>query len=324
MAYSLNDISVIIPTYNRSAEIQETLNEIVKHPIKEILLIDQSTNIEEANQIKTICDSYKTSICPPKYYHFDFASTAKARNKGIELSNNQSKIICFIDDDVSIANNYFQIIIQKFNNNPNTQGVAAYNQLSTVSKNTYLIDLFLGSIFFLRNYDKDKCRMVSPYGNIYPYNLNKDIYAEWFPGFNTAYKKEIFTTIQFNDNLGGYSLAEDTDVSYGLFLKNPKALILTTDTIVKHRYSAIERIDHKKLSYINQIDHFYIYWKYNESFNKIKFYWSLFGILIFRTISLLNFKSKSIIKWRYFIKSWLYCIKNKKQIMNGEMRNFII
>jgi len=319
----LNDVSVVIPTYNRSAEIKETLARIVPNNIKEILIIDQSTIIEEADKIKEICLSFKKSKCPPKYFHFNFASTAMARNKGVSLVNKNTKIISFIDDDVTIPNNYFNVIIDKFNNNSEIFGVSAY-QSTPLSKKLYIFDLLVRGLFFLRNYDKDKCRMSSPYGNTYPANLKKDIYTEWFPGFNTAYKKEIFNKYKFNDALGGYSLAEDTDFSYNLFLKNPKALLLTPDAIVEHRYSMIERVDLKKLSYINQIDHFYMYWKYKHSFNRFTFYWSILGIFFFRTLLLLTFKSEAKIKWLYFIKSLKYCIKNKDKIMNGKMRDFVI
>jgi len=319
--YEIKDISIVIPTYNRSSEILETLTPLTQTKVKEILIIDQSKIKEEAKNIERICNKLSLQGCPIKYYHFDFASTAMARNKGVELSSSDSKIISFIDDDVTVQDNYFNVIVNKFNNNPETLGVAGYRPFD-ISKKEYFIDLTILKFFFLRNYDEEACRIICPYGNTYPFKLKNDIYAQWFPGFNTAYIKDIFKTRKFDNCLGGYSLAEDIDFSYSLYLSNPKALLITPDTLVDHRYSELERSNIKKLSYINQVDHFYFYWKYEKSFSKPKHYWSLVGISVLRTLKILDFKRKSFINWYYFVNSLFYCLKNKDKIKNGNVREW--
>jgi len=319
--YNLKDITVVIPTYNRSSEILETLNHILNSKVNEILVIDQSKIKEEATNIKNICDTLYFNGYPIKYHHFNFASTAIARNKGVELSSKESKIISFIDDDVSVQDNYFKTIIDKFNNNPEILGVAGYRPFN-ISKKEYYIDLTILKLFFLRKYDEEACRVRCPYNNTYPFRLKNDIYAQWFPGFNTAYKKEIFKTRHFDNCLGGYSLAEDIEFSYSLYLSNPKALLITPDTLVNHRCSKLERANIKKLSYINQVDHFYFYWKYEKYFSKLKHYWSLVGIAILRTFKMLDFKRKSFINWYYFWNSLFYCLKNKDKIKKGQVREW--
>ena len=245
-----------------------------------------------------------------------------ARNKGVELSSKDSKIISFIDDGVTVQDNYFNVIVDKFNNNQKVLGVAGYRPFN-VPKKEYFIDLTVLKLFFLRNYDEDACRIVCPYSNTYPIALKNDIYTQWFPGFNTAYRKDIFKTMKFDNHLGGYSLAEDIDFSYSLYLSNPKALLLTADTLVDHRYSELERANIKKISYINQVDHFYFYWKYEKSFSKLKHYWSLVGIATLRTLKMLDFKRKSFINWYYYWNSLFYCLKNKNRIKNGHVREWI-
>jgi len=320
MKYKLKDISVIIPTYNRSSEISETLNCLKESKIREIIIIDQSTIDSEVKNIKELCESFSIPGVAIKYVHSDFPSTACARNKGLDCSDTHSKIICYLDDDVSVKKNYFETIISKFNNYPNLYGVAGFRYYP-VSDLQYIFDLLFLTPFFLRNYDRDACRVLSPYSNTYPINLNKDIYAQWFPGFNTAYKKEILQKYKFDSNLGGYSLAEDLEFSYSLFLKNKEALLLTPDTLVEHRYSQIERANIKKISYINQVDHFYFYWKYRDSFSKTKHYWSILGIFLLRTLKMLDLKKDSALYWYYFILSLKYCLTNKEKIIKGDVRS---
>jgi len=320
--YNIADISVVVPTYNRSSEILETVNSIIVSKVKEILIIDQSKLKKEAENIKKICNNLYLKGYPIKYYHFDFASTAIARNKGVELSSKESKIISFIDDDVSVQDNYFQVIIDKFNNNPKVLGVAGYIP-EEVTKLDSMLDKTIRRIFFLRKYENFKCRVTCPYNNTYPYSLNYDIFAQWFPGVNTSYKKEIFKEYHFDNKLLGYSLVEDIDFSYSLFISNPKALLLTGDTLVTHRISKTERHDIKKMSYTNQVDHFYFYWKYQKYFSKLKHYWCVLGIMLLRTLKILDFKRKSFIKWYYFWSSLFYCLKNKKSIKEGKVREWL-
>ena len=319
--YKIQNISVVIPTYNRSSEILETINSIITADVKEVLIIDQSKIKKEADNIKAICANLSLKGYPVKYYHFNFASTAMARNKGVELSSKDSQIISFIDDDVTIQTNYFQTIIDKFNNNSEILGVAGYRPFN-ISKKEYWIDSSICKLFYLNKYGTGTCKVTCPYNNTYPFKLKTDIYAQWFPGFNTAYKKEIFKTKHFDNNLGGYSLAEDLEFSYSLYLTNPKALLITPDTLVIHRHSELERADLKKISYINQVDHFYFYWKYEDSFSKPKHYWSLFGIALLRTVKMLDLKRKSFIKWYYFWISLVYCFKNKDKIKKGNVREW--
>jgi len=322
MKYKIEDISVIIPTYNRSSEILETLKNMRKANVKEILIIDQSRIMEEASKIKRICSELNESGLQIKYNHFDFASTAMARNKGIEISDPSSKIISFIDDDVTIQENYFETIISKFNSHPEVWGVTAYIP-EEVSKLDLILDKTIRNLFNLRKYEDSSCRILCPYCNTYPLKLTKDIYAQWFPGVTMSYKKDIFNKYHFDNCLGGYSLAEDMEFSYSLFLANPRALLLTPDTLVEHRFSAVERADIKKMSYINQVDHFYFYWKYESSFSKIKHYWCIFGIFILRTLQILNFKTKSFKKWYYFVTSLVYCFTHKKSIKEGKVREWL-
>ena len=79
--YKVKDISVVIPTYNRSSEILETLNSIIQGKTKEIIIIDQSKIKQEAKNIEKICNNLHVAGYPVKYYHFDFASTAMAETR---------------------------------------------------------------------------------------------------------------------------------------------------------------------------------------------------------------------------------------------------
>src|SRR3989344_1625974 len=112
--YESKDISVIIPTYNRKEDLKTTLNSLSKNVknLNEIIVVDQSKNQETKNLIESL-NSKKI-----KYVFSKIPSITIARNLGVKKSSKNSKIICFIDDDVSIGKNYFDEIIRVFHEHP--------------------------------------------------------------------------------------------------------------------------------------------------------------------------------------------------------------
>ena len=124
--YKTEDISVVIPTYKRAADVKETLKHLVRvvDELCEVIIVDQSPDNETKNLVKELKNK------KIKYIFSRIPSTAIARNMGIKSANKKSKIICFIDDDVTIGEDYFKEIIRVFNTHPNLKGCAIYDPAS--------------------------------------------------------------------------------------------------------------------------------------------------------------------------------------------------
>jgi hypothetical protein len=185
---------------------------------------------------------------------------------------------------------------------------------------------FLKRLFFIENLKKNSARVLSVYGNEYPSELTRVIKSQWLSGFNMNYKKEVFKKMKFDENLKRYALAEDFDFSYRLWKRYPGSLFITPFAKINHRASNVERYPTEKISYMNQINHFYLNYKnFNSNFiEKFKFIWCLMGILLLRTMKFLGgFGGKNWLKLRYFIHSLYYCFKNHKKIIKGDL-NFQI
>jgi len=63
-------------------------------------------------------------------------------------SSEKTKIICFIDDDVTINKGYFEEILRIFNDYQNAFGVSIYNRIPK-QMNEGKIDILMKKIFFL-------------------------------------------------------------------------------------------------------------------------------------------------------------------------------
>jgi GT2 family glycosyltransferase len=311
-------ITVVIPTYNRPEDLRITLNSIIPllAQINEVIIADQSKD----DRTKKLIRSLKNKKI--KYYYSKIPSITIARNLGIKHASKASKFIGFIDDDVNLDKNYFNEILKVFENNPSAKGVSAFDNSpfreSALSKLTE-------KLFFLRRRTKEKAIIISAYGNLYPLNLDKIISAQWLPGVNMCYRKEVFEEQMFDEHLLGYTIAEDTDFSYRLYKKYPNSLFITPFAKIRHRGSQVERTPTEKMAYVNQVDHFYFFFKdMNISLlNRIKFAWSLMGISLLRTAKLVFKPNKdNYLKWKYFFSSLFYCLGNASIIKKGKLREF--
>lgn len=89
------DLSIIVPTYGRTNELENLLESICLLNLDykyEVLIIDQN----EKNILKSILEKYELYL-PIRHHRVYFRGLSKARNYGITYS--EGKLICFPDDD---------------------------------------------------------------------------------------------------------------------------------------------------------------------------------------------------------------------------------
>ena len=316
-SFKLKDLSVIIPTYNRSQDLRETIQSFKSKIIflKEIIIIDQSTDTKTKEMIEAI-ESKKI-----KYFHTDIPSLTKARNKGASLVAKETKLICFLDDDVTLDKAYFENILAVFNKHHSAQGVSGWFFPREV-KNFSRFENAVKRLFFIECFEKNKAQVLSAYGATYPYMLTKIINTQWLSGFNMTFKKEVCLEFKFDEKLARYALGEDFDFTYRVFKKYPLGLFITPEAAIVHRASIIERMPTEKLAYMNQINHFYFNYKnFNVSLKeRTLFVWCITGISFLRLLFYLKTrKENEKLKFLYFIRSIKHVIKNKEKIRKGNL-----
>jgi len=311
MNYNLKDISVVIPTYNRPEEMKKMLKGLPRK-VKEIIVVDQSIVPIDIKSDDII-----------KYYHRKIPSITMARNFGV--SKAKGKIICFLDDDVLLGDNYFESILDLFSKYPKAEGVAGYVTPDAKLKGV-IIDTLIKRPIGLGCYDLNSARVKSTYNITYAINLKKDIQTEWLPGLNMVFKREVFDkhNMRFDENLLGYTLAEDIDFTYRIYKRNNEGLILSPTPKIHYEFSNTSRPTDLRMSFINNVDHIYFYCKNlsDMPFQRCKLLWSLGFIFLGKTLLLLSFRTKSFIKWKNFIKTISYCYSNLDKIKEGDVREW--
>jgi len=238
--------SLIICTYMRPLPLLKLLQSVKKQTIypNEILIIDGSLN----NQTQTVLE--ENNFKNLKYFKVDKKDRGltRQRNLGIEHVSNLSEIICFLDDDTELIEDYFEQVMKTFINDSivGVGGVAVNenrwfkitgNKLLSTSTYYSLSNYAIKESF--RNILRNKMGLQSDmkpgfmpnfsHGRTYSYPLDNKIYpVDLLVGMSFSFRKDLFHKIKFSTYFEGYGLYEDADFSirslkYGVNVVNTAA-----------------------------------------------------------------------------------------------------
>jgi glycosyltransferase involved in cell wall biosynthesis len=193
----------------------------------EILVIDGSENNEtEAilnNNIFKNLDYYNVGD--------EHRGLTKQRNYGVSLVSKTSEIVCFLDDDTELYDDYFEQIIKTFKDQSivGVGGVAVNeNRWFKIKEDTllnskkyYILDDYAIKES-LRNVIRNRFKLQSnlkpglmpdfSHTRTYSYPLNNKIYAvDLLVGMSFNFRKTLFEKVQFSTYFEGYGLYEDAD-----------------------------------------------------------------------------------------------------------------
>jgi GT2 family glycosyltransferase len=318
--YSPKDVSIIIPTYNRAEHLKKSLSNIAKLNSlpREILIIDQTID----DSTKKVFQFFNKKLKILKYFKSNKPSIAIAKNIGVSKSSPKSSILLFLDDDALVGPKFINEILNGYKRHPNAAGIFGANpELSVNSGLKFKLTNLIKGIFLLGPIVSHcSLNMNSPYGNKGWKDNGKEYLTEWFPGTDPSYKKEVFKDLKFDENFFGWSLGEDIDISYRICKKHGPLYIVPAS--IFHKHPPAEYTPQKEISkiYMNQINHFYLFYKDMPEM-RIQFIWNLIGISLFELFNLLKINKAPFnsLRFKHYIKSLYYCYKNKEKIKKGDL-----
>lgn len=306
----MNDITLVIATYNRISSLTKTLSSVFNSSVipNEIIIVDQSN---DANEHKIILSEFFKSknYFNGKVITLSKPSSTHARNVGMmEASNN---VLVFMDDDVDVEINTFENLETLMNRN-DIALVAGIDKLAKPNK------AFFPALFGLINLKKqNKGHIVKSFFGRYPTIVTNEVSTEWAMGYFFAIKKDLAEkwNIFFDENLGQYAYSEDADFSFSYFKKSKEAglsCILSPQVKVSHLCSKEWRTSSKRHNYVLVFNRYYFVEKHFGTFSaRFLFWWSNIGLFFKKTLQ--NDNSKD------FLNAMIYCIKYKNDIKKGEL-----
>lgn len=199
----------------------------------QIIIVDGSTDL--STQTMLGANSFKNI----EYFQVPDAERGltRQRNRGISMVRPEMDVVCFLDDDVILEDDYFERLIGTYSIYPHALGVGGYiiNESEWVPVETHeriRVDEFAfdgwkrkdGSRYVARKrlgLDSDvppgfspefshgrSVGFLPPSGNTYP--------VEQLMGGVSSFRREVFEMQQFSTYFVGYGLYEDADFSLRL------------------------------------------------------------------------------------------------------------
>lgn len=271
-------VSIVIPTRNRDEDLKELLASIRKQTILpiEIIVVDDSDNLRTRNLVEQLGKDFSHQGILLKYLRGNEQnrSISAARNLGANESNGE--VTFFIDDDVILDNRYTEKILEVYDEYPDALGVQGDMTRGGVRRGSVLGNA-LDRVFFQPHYEKNSCRVYAA-GMSFSIPLTRIIRSQWLTGTQVSYKREVLKDFKWDNNLKGYSLCEDMDISYRIQKCHPDSLYTTPHARVLHKFSPAARIDTRKLIYLGVVYPTYIFFKDMKQtpLNMMIFVWGIF------------------------------------------------
>jgi len=266
-------LTLIIPTKNRSNDIQKAIKSVLfqtKLP-DELIVVDQSKdNLSKLAIKKTVINCQKIKLI---YIH-DTKIKGLVDAKRVGVENASGDIICFIEDDVYLEPSYLKAIEFGFKKFPKMLGCCGVvtNQSKTLPLYSVLFHFFHIGIFA-------DPRVTF---NFLPRKLNKKslILSDKLSGGISAWKKNVFNSISF-DLYNDFHMFEDIDFSTRVAKHFGKCLYINPNVRLAHYCSQINR-DVLDIRQRRKVRESFTYYKKRKDWPSatISFYWLLIGMLL--------------------------------------------
>ena len=256
--------AIILCTRNRPKEASSVLRQIqaCEDRPELILVVDGSDDAQSLELQEDISDLHEVVFmrCAP--------GLTKQRNAGLAALPVNTGIVHFLDDDVEIQPDYFQVVERAFLEEPTAVGVGVRTADNVDSKPNRL------KTFFLITSSKSGALLSSGVNVGYRYapELRQ---VDWLPGCTMAWRLSLIQGLAFDESKPGVGWGEDVDFSLKARAKGP--LFLTCDTTVIHHKSPINR-DSTGTRRNNDLKHrLQLAANKNVAVSKNSVLWSVFG-----------------------------------------------
>lgn len=291
----------------------------------EIIVVDGSNNQKTERVLQG------TSFKNLKYFKVseNDRGLTKQRNFGISKCSNLSNIICFLDDDTVLKENYFNNVLQTFKADTNIVGVGGvainenrwqpkandkkYNKLLYYEFDGFVIKEGLRNIvrnlLGLQANLPPNCMPKFSHGRTYSYPLNDKIYeVDLLVGMSMSFKKEVVDAVKFSTYFEGYGLYEDADFS--IRAQKIGKNVMSTSCQLWHNHDQSGRPNQYKYGKMVVRNGWYV-WRLkhpNPSFkNSLKWHfiiWTLLSVRLLNSISTKN-KKQAFTEFLGRIAGWI-------------------
>jgi glycosyltransferase involved in cell wall biosynthesis len=288
-------ISVIIPTKNRPADLTLTVKTLFQQTVlpRELIIIDQSASDESRCRIDQVFSDGILEIQSRvrlRYVHdSSLPGLTWARNRAMKIADGD--IWLFLDDDVSLDQNFLAEILAAYEQHPQFDGV------SGIVTNYRLPPLAYRSwsrIFFRGPFDDERQSIywnAPRLGGAAPVLVNK------LGGGLMSFRAQAVRGMRFDENLRGVCDGEDID--FCARMKPGTMLAIAPAARLVHNASPVGRSQEHWLERTTQANCYLFHRNWNTTLiNRACYEWLMFGLGIVAVFA--SLRRLSLTPWNTF------------------------
>ena len=210
MKTHLKKITFVVATKDRPDDLRKMLRSLLEqsHRPDQIVIVDSS-----ADPVSEVTKEFlELNI---KYIHHTPPSASAQRNIGIQSVDPNIELIGFLDDDIVLAPNALETMLNFWQTAPEDFGGCAFNLMNPPSRRASQIkESALSRCLGLYS---DKKGIVMPSGwQTLTGTVKNTTFVEWLPSTASVWRRELFVNFRFDEFFDGYSYLEDLDFSYSV------------------------------------------------------------------------------------------------------------
>lgn len=311
-----HNVSVVIPTADRSRNLNDALESIDKQslPIKEIIIIDSSRTKDTWNLIATKKKVFAKKGIQIDYFWEPRISISHARNTGLKKA--KSEFVMSLDDDMVLSEGYLEELMKVFKKYPAAIGVQGKFQFWSAITNRIRLKMLIRRLFLVTHWWPNVQRILASGDYVLAEPLTRIIDAELIWIQASVFKKKYLDGFWFDENLKGYSYGEDVDFTMRLNKRFPHSLFVTPYAKSIHNQAPLERmLTFKKL----RAHELYLFRKNMTElgWNWLAFLWRNVGVIL---LVLLNLRIKeNRLGLFQILSSYVWCLRQFSDVINGRI-----
>jgi glycosyltransferase involved in cell wall biosynthesis len=200
---SASDICVIIPTFNRTKQ----LNRLLKTLTQQTVSVGSIIVADGMGSAKEVIDKYIDHL-PVKWLNCPVQGQITQRNYALKELPSTFKVVIYFDDDIQIESNAIEEMVIFWNNQSTVPAGVSFYITNLIEQP----DNILRHLFYMATEPSGKVWKSgynSPCGN-----KEHNMSSQWLPGGVTAWRKDVLDTYYIPDISTRWAVCEDLIFSY--------------------------------------------------------------------------------------------------------------
>lgn len=224
--------TAVIPTLNRPKELGNAVSSILRQTVlpDELLIVDQSIDEQSLIQVRSLMSGFENIEL--SYIH-DSTIPGLVAAKRVAAKCAKGDIVCFLEDDIVLENDFIEQIAQGFSQKQDMLGCCGIvtNMPQQVFSHKFIFGLFHRGIF------TDK--RVGIYGAVEG-REHQLIASKMLSGGLSAWRRKVFESVPF-DPTNGFFMLEDVDFSTRVEKHFGPHLYINPNARLEHLCSPLNR-----------------------------------------------------------------------------------